>query len=168
MEEWFDVVDDNDKVVGRRLRSDVHRLNLFHRSAHILVFNHADELFLQKRSLRKDNSPGFWDSSAAGHLTSGEDYLSAARRELREELGVTQEPILEPLFKIDASPVTDYEFTWVYRSVAEGPFALDPGEIDDGRWLSSEQVNTWLTTNPKQLTSTFRMIWSRMIEEDRV
>jgi len=164
MEEWFDVVDASDNVVGRRPRSEVHRLNILHRAAHILVFNRAGQLFLQKRSERKDNSPGLWDSSAAGHLEAGEDYRTAARRELQEELGVTTDPILETLFKIDACAESEHEFAWVYRCVAEGPFVLDPQEIDDGRWLTPEQINAWLASEPDELAPTFRLIWRRMIE----
>jgi len=167
MEEWFDVVDERDHVIDRRLRSEVHRQKLLHRSVHILVFNSSGELLLQKRSLQKDDSPGLWDSSSAGHVAAGEDYQSAARRELAEELGLAAVPTLEAIFKVDACTESEYEFSWVYRCEAEGPFMLDSEEIDEVRWLSPEQVNAWLTGNPKQLTSTFRIIWSRMIEEDR-
>ena len=73
-EEIFDIVDERDEVVGRRPRSEVHRLGLQHRAVHVLVFNARGELFLQKRSMQKDCFPGAWDSSAAGHLDSGESY----------------------------------------------------------------------------------------------
>ena len=63
-----------------------------HRAVHILVFNQRGELFLQKRSMSKDNDPGMWDSSAAGHVDSGESYLDCATREIEEELGVEFSP----------------------------------------------------------------------------
>ena len=68
-------MDANDTVIDVMSRGEVHQLGLMHRSVHILVFNSADELFIQKRSMSKDSNPGLWDSSAAGHLDSGEDYL---------------------------------------------------------------------------------------------
>ena len=73
-EEIFDVVNEQDQVVGQKPRSEVHRLGLLHRAAHILVFNCRGEVFLQKRSLTKDRQPGLWDSSASGHVDSGESY----------------------------------------------------------------------------------------------
>ena len=164
-EEWFDVVDDNDHVVGRRRRADVHRLNLLHRAAHILVFNHDGQLFLQKRSAQKDNSPGLWDSSAAGHLSAGEDYVIAAQRELAEELGIASAPVLEPLFKVKACRESEYEFAWVYRCLAEGPFLLDPVEVEDGCWLAPEEVSAWLAAQPDELGPTFRLIWRRVLDE---
>src|SRR5258706_661349 len=101
-EEIFDIVNERDEVVGRNTRSEVHRLGLKHRAVHVLVFNARGELFLQKRSLEKDCFPGAWDSSASGHLDSGEDYDACARRELFEELGWEAARPPPRLFKIEA------------------------------------------------------------------
>ena len=85
----FDVVDENDRVVSHASRHEVHRAKLRHRAVHVFVFNGAGELFLQKRSRWKDTHPGKWDSSAAGHVNSGDNYAATAPREMAEELGVT-------------------------------------------------------------------------------
>ena len=87
-EEWLSEVDEQDVVIGRRRRDEIHRLGLRHRSVHILVFNPGGELFLQRRSLSKDIHPGLWDTSAAGHVDAGEAYERTAWRELGEELGI--------------------------------------------------------------------------------
>ncbi|MFN5579281.1 MAG: 16S rRNA (adenine(1518)-N(6)/adenine(1519)-N(6))-dimethyltransferase RsmA, partial [Akkermansiaceae bacterium] len=87
-DEIFDVVDDNDVPVGKATRAEVHAKNLIHRAVHVLVFNRNGDLWLQKRSLAKDKNPGVWDSSVSGHLDAEEDYLTAAIRELGEEIGV--------------------------------------------------------------------------------
>ena len=76
-------------MIRQASRDEVHQKKLMHRSVHILVFNSQVNLFLQKRSLIKDENPGLWDTSAAGHLDSGEDYLNCAKRELKEELGIS-------------------------------------------------------------------------------
>ena len=90
-EEIFDVVDADDRVIDQQPRSEVHRLGLRHRAIHLLVFNAAGELFLQKRSMKKDCFPGTWDSSASGHVDSGESYDACALREPPEELGLELE-----------------------------------------------------------------------------
>lgn len=87
-DEIFDVVDENDVPVGKATRAEVHAKDLIHRAVHVLVFNRNGDLWLQKRSLAKDKNPGVWDSSVSGHLDAGEDYLTAAVRELGEEVGV--------------------------------------------------------------------------------
>jgi isopentenyl-diphosphate delta-isomerase type 1 len=161
-EEFLDQVDDEDRVIGRELRARIHQLGLRHRAAHILVFNGRAELFLQQRSLRKDCSPGLWDSSAAGHVDSGEDYDSCARRELYEELGINADPAPERLFKLPASIETGQEFVWVYRCRSEGPFRLHPEEIITGRWFASDELDALLHERPGDFTPTLHAIWRRL------
>lgn len=163
-EDIFDVVDEQDRVIGQRPRREVHALGLIHRAVHILVFNGAGELFLQKRSTRKDRQPGVWDSSASGHVDQGEDYDTAAMRELAEELGVNLHAPPVRWFKIEARPETDQEFVWVYRLKYGGPFELNADEIDDGRWFSVERVERWLTERPQDFASAVPLIVKRARE----
>lgn len=161
-EELFDVVDEHDERIGRRTRSEVHRLGLRHRAVHVLVFNSRGELFLQKRSMAKDCFPGAWDSSASGHLGPGEDYDACAIRETQEELGLVLGEAPERLFKITACAETGHEFVWVYRSEAEGPFQLDPHEIEGGGWFSPERIDEWISSQAGEFASGFLLIWRRL------
>ena len=161
-EEIFDVVNERDEVVGRRPRSEVHRLGLMHRAAHVLVFNAAGQVFLQKRSLKKDRQPGVWDSSASGHVDAGEDYDACVVRELREEIGLEVPTVPQRLFKLAASAETDQEHVWVYRCEAEGPFRLDPEEIERGGWFAREEVTRWMAQRPEDFASALLRIWSRL------
>src|SRR5262252_6710780 len=147
-EEIFDVVNELDEVIGRRPRSEVHRLGLRHRAVHVLVFNARGEVFLQKRSVSKDRQPGAWDSSASGHLDTGEEYDACAVRELREEIGLRLERAPQRLFKVEARAETGQEFVWAYCCEAEGPFTLDPVEIETGGWFAPEQVTKWMAEKP--------------------
>lgn len=140
--EWFDVVDAEDRVIGRRQRSDIHREGLRHRAAHILIFNSRRELFLQKRAPWKDINPGVWDSSAAGHLAAGESYDAAARRELQEELGVRT--TLKPIGTLPPSAATGNEFVAVYAGSHDGPFKLAGREIETGAFFPLERIQDWM------------------------
>ena len=164
-EEIFDVVNDRDEIVGRQSRSEVHRLGLKHRAVHVVLFNGRGEIFLQKRSMKKDCFPGAWDSSASGHLDVGESYDTCAVRELREELGVEVQRPLERLFKIDACPETGQEFVWVYRSVAEGPFTLQPEEIERGGWFTPEELTRWMKERPGDFAGALPLIWNRLLSD---
>jgi isopentenyl-diphosphate delta-isomerase type 1 len=158
-EEIFDVVDANDQVIGQERRSEVHRRGLRHRAVHILVFNARGDLFLQKRSMVKDTFPGAWDSSASGHVDTGETYDACAVRELREELGWRTDSPGERLFKLTACEETGQEFVWVYRQQAEGPFTLHPEEIETGGWFAPEQINQWMAEQPQQFAHALLKIW---------
>jgi isopentenyldiphosphate isomerase len=163
LEEIFDVVNERDEVIDRQPRREVHRLGLKHRAVHVLVFNSRGEVFLQKRSLKKDTAAGLWDSSSSGHVDSGEDYDACAVRELREEieLVVTQTP--ERLFQIEACQETGWEFCRVYRCKAEGPFQLHPDEIESGGWFAPEKITRWIAEKPGDFASAFRLIWGKYL-----
>jgi isopentenyldiphosphate isomerase len=158
-EEIFDVVNEHDEVIGQNTRREVHRLGLKHRAVHVLVFNARGEIFLQKRSMKKDIAAGKWDSSASGHLDTGETYDACAVREVREEIGLhlTQTP--ERLFKISPSQQTGWEFCWIYRCTNEGPFALHPDEIETGDWFTPDAVTRWVKDKPQDFASAFVLIW---------
>ena len=160
-EDIFDVVNEHDEVIGREPRSVVHVRGLRHRAAHVLVFNAAGKVFLQLRSMTKDNNPGVWDSSCSGHVDAGETYVVAAERELMEEIGLLVEQPLEPLFKLDACEDTGMEFCWVYRTQSEGPFDLNPEEIDEGRWFSAQELTEQLDANPEVYSPSLRLIWNQ-------
>src|SRR5581483_4724567 len=160
-EEIFDVVNERDEVIDRQPRAEVHRLGLLHRAVHILVFNARGELFLQKRSMSKDKSPGLWDSSASGHVDSGEDYDACSVRELREEIGLQPAQAPERLFKLAAGAETDQEFVWVYRCASEGPFDLNSAEIERGDWFTPERVTQWITEQPEDFAGAFRHVWQK-------
>jgi len=160
-EDIFDVVNDRDEVTDRQPRSVVHQNGLKHRATHVLVFNSRGEVFLQKRSMKKDRQPGVWDSSASGHVDSGEDYDTCAVRELREEVGLRQIRPPERLFKINACEETDQEFVWVYRCRHDGPFELNRNEIDEGGWFSPEQVTRWTAERPQDFGAALLLIWEK-------
>jgi isopentenyldiphosphate isomerase len=162
-EEMFDVVNERDEVIGRQPRSEVHRRGLLHRATHVLVFNSRGQVFLQKRSLNKDRQPGVWDSSSSGHVDSGEDYDACVVRELREEIGLELAAPPRRLFKLPASEETDQEHLWIYRCEAEGPFVLDPVEIETGDWFTPEEVDRWMAERPGEFASALRVIWPKVL-----
>ncbi|MDH5356132.1 MAG: NUDIX domain-containing protein [Gammaproteobacteria bacterium] len=159
--ELLDVVDENDIVVGVKTRGEIHAKGLMHRAVHILVFNSADDLFIQKRSMNKDENPGQWDSSSAGHVDSGETYLQCAIRELKEELGVDPKQALEHLFHVQPTLLNGFEHSAVYRCVHDGELKLQVEEIDEGAWYSNEQMDALVSDIDSNLTEILRLIWRR-------
>ena len=161
--ELFDVVDAEDTVLRIEQRAVVHREKLFHRAVHIFVFNTKGELYLQRRSMTKDTAPGKWVSSCSGHVDSGEDYDQAASRELGEEIGLYDPVGLERVFKETPCKQTGYEFVWVYRCNAEGPFKLDPTEVSDGQWIGLEALNNWIKERPRDFAWSFTHLWGKYL-----
>jgi len=139
------VVDAADRFVRWAPRAEIHRDRLVHRSVHVLVFDPAGRLVLQRRHPEKDNFPDHWDSSCAGHVEEsdypgGPDadldavYAAVARRELEEELGLAVGPEeLAELGHFGPAPGVHYEQLRLYRTVSDGPFRLAPDEVAEVR-----------------------------------
>jgi 16S rRNA (adenine1518-N6/adenine1519-N6)-dimethyltransferase len=156
-DERFPVVDETDRVLRDASRAEVHGNNLLHRAVHILIFNISGEVYLQKRSRRKDRHRLLWDSSAAGHVNAGEEYAHAARRELEEELGINAP--LEEVSKLSASEQTDYEFIRLFRGQHDGKFYLNRSEIEYGDFFPVSIVTNWLSARPEDFAPGFAECW---------
>ncbi len=140
-EEWFPLLDEQGNVIGKATRQECHNgSRLLHPVVHLHLMNEAGELYLQKRSMTKDIQPGKWDTAVGGHVDYGETIEEALRREVREELGVTDftpMPTLSYIFDSDRERETVYAFHAIYA----GEIHIDPVEIDEGRFWSFDEIH---------------------------
>ena len=91
--EYFDILDENGHKTGKtKLRSEVHRDGDWHKAVHIWIINNNGDILLQRRCATKDSNPNMLDISSAGHLSAGDDSLSGAITELKEELNIDVKP----------------------------------------------------------------------------
>src|SRR5216117_1358346 len=157
MDERFPIVDKNDRILRSASRSEVHGNNLRHRAVHILIFNHAGDVYLQQRSRWKDRHPLKWDSSAAGHVAAGESYDQTARRELKEELGV--DVPLERICTLTASSRTGQEFIWGYRGVISGDLVPNKCEIERGVFFAPGLIDGWTSARPDDFAPGLLECW---------
>ena len=104
---------------------------------HLHLFNSKGELYLQRRPLWKDIQPGKWDTAVGGHVDLGESVEMALRREVREELGVTDfTPETVTHYVFDSA--RERELVFVHRTVYDGPVTPSE-ELDGGRFWSLDE-----------------------------
>lgn len=128
-DELFDLVDEDDEVIGQALRWKVHAdKSLIHRSITVLVFING-KLLLQKRSRTKDTYPLYWTSSCSGHVASGDSYEETAKKELSEELGLKTKGRLEFLGKDLIYFPQETEIMTTYSYKTSDPFSIAKEEI---------------------------------------
>jgi isopentenyl-diphosphate delta-isomerase len=131
-DELFDVVNEQDTVIGQVLRSTVHQRGLWHRGVHVLLFTREEgKLLVQQRSKDRVHAPLALDCSVSEHVKAGEDYYSAAIRGLQEEMGV-EEIDIHPLVKFKMNyGLNDNEISKLYRGVIDpADVTFDPVEVE--------------------------------------
>ena len=109
---------------------------------HLHLFNSRGELYLQRRPLWKDIQPGKWDTAVGGHVDLGESVEMALRREVREELGITDftpEVLTHYVFE----SATERELVFVHRTTYDGPVSPSE-ELDGGRFWSLDEIRQQL------------------------
>ncbi len=149
--ELFDIVDENDQVIGQARRREVHHnKNLIHRSIGVCVFNSKGEMYLQKRSSTKDTDPGKWTISCSGHVLSGDSYQVTATRELMEELEVDLR--IEFVEKYICRSPNETEMSALFKAYSEGPFKLHPQEIEEGKFYTQKELKTLLEKKKIELS----------------
>jgi isopentenyldiphosphate isomerase len=142
-EEWADLVDRNDHVIGRAPRSQVRRENLLHRGVAILCRNSRGDVYIHRRTTTKDLFPGMYDMFVGGMVASGETYEDSARREMTEELGIESSAPLEFLFSHLYEGPRNRAHIHIFRVAWDGPIVHQPEEIDWGRWMPEGELEAW-------------------------
>jgi len=138
-QEWVDLIDEEDRVIGRVTRAEMRRDNLWHRRVDVLCTNSRGEIYVHRRTLTKDVFPGLYDMFVCGAVSAGESYDAAAQREIAEELGIVG-PTPEPLFRRRYSGPSSRALIAVYRVVWDGPITHQPSEVAWGRYCTPDEI----------------------------
>lgn len=150
-EEILDIVNDKDEVVGQATYADVHKKGFRHRIVHVFIQNKNGELLLQLRSKNKSSYPEFWTFSIGGHVSSGEDYKTAALREGKEELHLAfvKDDLIfygKDSYIDDAGHAINYE---TYSLTQDGPFTINPEEVEEVKFVSLDTLRNMIRKGEK-------------------
>ena len=161
MEEQVVLVSENDEILGFMEKQQAHINGILHRAFSVFLFNKNGEMLLQKRAASKYHSPNQWTNSVCSHPRSGETYLEGAKRRLKEELGIETnlEEKFHFIYKANVGDnLWEHELDHVFIGNYEGEFHLNPQEVSEVRYISSENLEKELSENPENFTEWFKII----------
>ena len=137
------------RFISWETRKTIHDNQLVHRSINVFVFHPDGRMLVQLRNRNKRNFASYWDVSCSGHVEKCDHpnddpnateaaFLSAATRELSEEVGICAD--LTVVGEYPPFEGVNYERTMIYSCVSEGPFSLQPEEVEEVRWVTKEEL----------------------------
>ena len=147
-------VNDKDEVMGAGSKEEAWGKGIFHRVVGIFIFNSHGDLLIQKRSSSVPTSPNLWDNkSAGGHVDEGEDYIDAAKRESKEELGIDNLQFEEAakffMKEVDEKGRIKNRFHMLYKTKYDGQVFSDENDVAEIRWISLDELKKWMHEKPK-------------------
>ena len=163
-----DEVNEDDFVISRRPLALCLSNGYLHRAVSIFARTMSGKFCLQRRSLHDEWLPGFWTASCTGHVKNGEDYLSASKRELREELGVETSE-MKLLFKCVVPPIRfgsliEYEIIYVLDALIEGDHVSPNSEVEEVRYFSLAELKEFFSTNADRITPDALHVFRRYLK----
>ena len=141
VEERFDIYDKNRIKTGKTmLRGEKAGGEWLRTVVHICVINSQGKMLIQQRQSFKKSWSGMWDISVGGGVLAGESPCEAARRELREEIGLEIDfSALRPSFTVNFSKGFDDYFI-VQRDVELSELVLQQEEVQAVRWADCDEI----------------------------
>jgi isopentenyl-diphosphate delta-isomerase len=155
------LVDANDNAIGTMEKMEAHEKGLLHRAFSVLIFNSKGELLIQKRASTKYHSGGLWTNTCCSHPTPQESIEQAAKRRLKEEMGIEAEPTFtyKFIYKTDLDKnLIEYEVDHVLTAQFDGEPKVNENEVEDWKYVSLKELQRDAQNNPHLYTEWFKLI----------
>lgn len=165
--EFVILVDRNDRPIGTAEKLEAHRKALLHRACSVVLFNSSGDILLQQRNSEKYHSGGLWSNACCTHPRPGETATNAARRRLREEIGIEAE--LDYLFsfvyraELDGGLV-EHEYDYVYIGQTDEQPCPNAAEVQNWRWVTPARLARDMEERPERYTRWFVPLFARLRE----
>lgn len=165
--EYVILVDEQDNATGTMEKMKAHVEAKLHRAFSVFVFNSNNQLLLQRRASDKYHSPDLWTNTCCSHPRPNENTLDAAKRRLKEEMGIEcpLEYSFNFIYKAELeNGLTEHELDYVFLGVFDGQPIPDSAEVSEWKYESLENISKSIKQNPEQYTAWFKIVFERILK----
>lgn len=140
--EILDLVDENDVVIGQIDRNEAYNKGFNNiRVVNVFIKNDEGKLFIPRRQSNKRLYPSALDMSAAGHVSSGETYEEAFRKEVQEELNINIDDVSwRTLGKLSPAKDDVHNFMTVYEIISNTTPDYNKQDFSEHYWLTLNEI----------------------------
>lgn len=145
MEKWDLYTKDRQKTGRTHIRGEAIPEGFFHLVVHVWLRNSRGEYLISQRSADRPTFPLMWETTG-GSVLAGEDSLTGAVREVREELGIDLPPESGRLLFsrvrnwVDGVRFGDIVDVWEFPYEGQARLDMAEGEVRDTRWAKHEEI----------------------------
>ncbi len=159
------LVDEEDNILGTMDKMEAHVMGKLHRAFSVFIFNRKGELLLQQRALDKYHSGGKWTNTCCSHPRLGEETLSAAKRRLKEEMGMTCELKYSFNFTYKAAlndGIAEHELDHVFFGVCDDLPIINKDEVASYRYMSMGNLSNEMFEHPEFYTEWLKICFTQV------
>ena len=138
MEEQNEVIDKQGNTIAIVSRKEIKEKKLRHKTAFIILKNSKHQYFIAQRSRTKKTYPLKWAFGAGGGVMAGESFDTAAVRELKEELNISEKVNYLFDFPFDSEEI--HYLAKVYETVFDKEVIIDTREYEQGKWANEKEI----------------------------
>jgi len=162
------IVDESDKPLRPGTMDEAQQKGLWHRVVRVIVGDEQGRILLQKRGATMATFPNCWDTSAAGHVDAGEDYIVAAKRETFEEIGLKDANLKEvESYKLEGmykdKIINRFNKTYQVQVNSDQKFRPDQKEVQKLQWFTQQEVKGLFRDYPDEITDGLRHAFPKYI-----
>ena len=165
MKEEVILVNEADEQIGVMEKMEAHEKGVLHRAFSVFIFNDKGEMLLQQRALNKYHSPDLWTNTCCSHPRPDEKTIDAAKRRLKEEMGIVCELQFKSSFtyktKFD-NGLTEHEFDHVFIGRFNDTPEINPEEVNAWKWKNLREIKAELLSSPQSYTSWFKIATDKL------
>lgn len=166
MEEEVILVDHYDRPIGTMPKLQAHIEGKLHRAFSVFIFNQSGALLLQQRALGKYHSAGKWTNTCCSHPRPGEETIHAAKRRLKEEMGMECE--IHPVFSFSyqaefENGLTENEYDHVYFGTSDAQPQPNPDEVAAFSYIDMEELQSSLIHEDEKYTAWLKICFTEVM-----